>query len=378
VTHVPPVSSLIFVVILAVWAVYLVQHWVRRRDHLATARSVDRFSEAMRVLERRRALPRPDLAEAAPRAYTVSPLRPARPQVVVKRGPAGATAAPVAARLDPSRPGATAVGPTTAYRRARSAARLRATALLLGSLTLVTLVALSSTGVLPLWWAYVGIGALAASVLAVRHSVARTRARSRRSHRPAARPARPAQAEGRQPARQQAARPGRRPATAARPASPARPASVLPTSGRPAAAQPASPAGPATPQHAFARQSLAVTTRTARRSVSPAALYDIVEVEAALDPRPGTAGATADADRAHLARAGGYEQPTSDPRGARPGDEADGTWEPVPVPPPTYTLKARAGRGGQAPTGSAELPADGAVMALDEEFEDLPHVDRVG
>ena len=53
----PPLSSLIFVVILAVWAVYLVQHWVRRRDHLATARSVDRFSEAMRVLERRRALP---------------------------------------------------------------------------------------------------------------------------------------------------------------------------------------------------------------------------------------------------------------------------------------------------------------------------------
>nr|MDQ2758229.1 hypothetical protein [Actinomycetota bacterium] len=46
-------GSLIFLLIVAVWAVYLVQHWIRRRDHLATARSVDRFSDAMRVLERR-------------------------------------------------------------------------------------------------------------------------------------------------------------------------------------------------------------------------------------------------------------------------------------------------------------------------------------
>lgn len=43
-------SSLIFVVVVAVWALYLVQHWVRRREYLATARSVDRFSEAIRLL----------------------------------------------------------------------------------------------------------------------------------------------------------------------------------------------------------------------------------------------------------------------------------------------------------------------------------------
>ncbi|KNX38043.1 hypothetical protein [Luteipulveratus halotolerans] len=46
-------SSLIFLVIVIIWAAYLLQHWVRRREHLATARSVDRFSEGMRVLERR-------------------------------------------------------------------------------------------------------------------------------------------------------------------------------------------------------------------------------------------------------------------------------------------------------------------------------------
>jgi hypothetical protein len=49
-------SSLIFLVIVAIWVAYLIQHWVRRREHLATARSVDKFSEAMRVLERRNSL----------------------------------------------------------------------------------------------------------------------------------------------------------------------------------------------------------------------------------------------------------------------------------------------------------------------------------
>ena len=57
-------SSLIFLVIVAIWVAYLVQHWVRRREHLATARSVDKFSEAMRVLERRNPLPTTTLARA--------------------------------------------------------------------------------------------------------------------------------------------------------------------------------------------------------------------------------------------------------------------------------------------------------------------------
>ena len=57
-------SSLIFVAIIAIWAAFLVQHWVRRREALATARSVDRFSEAIRLLDRTPARvsaePRPD------------------------------------------------------------------------------------------------------------------------------------------------------------------------------------------------------------------------------------------------------------------------------------------------------------------------------
>ncbi len=46
-------SSLIFVVVIAIWATYLLFHVTRRREHLATARNVDRFSAHMRVLQRR-------------------------------------------------------------------------------------------------------------------------------------------------------------------------------------------------------------------------------------------------------------------------------------------------------------------------------------
>jgi hypothetical protein len=75
-------SSLIFLVIVAIWVAYLVQHWVRRREHLATARSVDKFSEAMRVLERRNPLPTTALAQG-PRPSSTS-ARDSRPEVVVK------------------------------------------------------------------------------------------------------------------------------------------------------------------------------------------------------------------------------------------------------------------------------------------------------
>ena len=106
-------SSLIFLILIAIWAAYLLQHWVRRREHLATARSVDRFSDAMRVLERRTPLPDVDLSAPSPRSYTVSPARPSRPEVVVKRAQSLRTSAP-------TRPAATvndaAVRPTRFFR----------------------------------------------------------------------------------------------------------------------------------------------------------------------------------------------------------------------------------------------------------------------
>ncbi len=50
-------SGLIFLVIVGIWAAYFTQYWIRRREHLSTARTMDRFSESMRVLARRSPLP---------------------------------------------------------------------------------------------------------------------------------------------------------------------------------------------------------------------------------------------------------------------------------------------------------------------------------
>jgi hypothetical protein len=85
-----PVSSLIFVVIVAIWAAYLVQHWARRREDAAATRSVDGFSEAMRVLEKRPSLPSAELSTPRPHSYAVKPARVGGPTVDVKRAvPAG-------------------------------------------------------------------------------------------------------------------------------------------------------------------------------------------------------------------------------------------------------------------------------------------------
>jgi hypothetical protein len=87
-----PVSSLIFVVIVAIWAAYLVQHWARRREDAAATRSVEGFSEAMRVLEKRPALPAADLSTPRPHSYAVKPARVGGPTVDVKRAvPAGSS-----------------------------------------------------------------------------------------------------------------------------------------------------------------------------------------------------------------------------------------------------------------------------------------------
>ena len=96
-----PVSSLIFVVIVAIWAAYLVQHWARRREDAAATRSVDGFTQAMRVLEKRRALPATELSTPRPHSYAVKPATTGRPTVDVKRAvPAGSTrrSSPLVAR----------------------------------------------------------------------------------------------------------------------------------------------------------------------------------------------------------------------------------------------------------------------------------------
>ena len=150
-------SSLIFLVLIAIWAAYLLQHWVRRREHLATARSVDRFSDAMRVLERRSPLPEFDLSAPRPRSYAITPARPSRPEVVVKRAHSmrlDAPTAPAAAVTD------AAVRPTRVFHilAGVSARRVRGLSLLASLSLLLVVSPLAAFSVLP-WWSIPGAAA---------------------------------------------------------------------------------------------------------------------------------------------------------------------------------------------------------------------------
>jgi hypothetical protein len=194
-------SSLIFLVLLGVWAAYFVQYWVRRRDHVATARSVEQFSEAMRVLERRDPLPRTDLSEPAPRSYSVHPSRSARPQVLVKRavameagaiGAPGITerigdgpdaVAPVAASARPGRSPSTSTSSAPAGQSRRTAPvatrprvspsrRVRGLLFLAALAELLVIAPLVALGMLPVW-------ALAPAVVAVGLALAFVRSGAR-------------------------------------------------------------------------------------------------------------------------------------------------------------------------------------------------------
>ncbi|MER7073520.1 hypothetical protein [Terrabacter sp. NPDC000476] len=213
-----PVSSLIFVVIVAIWAAYLVQHWVRRREDAAATRSVDGFTEAMRVLEKRPLLPSTELRPPRPHSYAVQPARTARPTVDVKRAvPAGSSRRssplvarrpePVAAGHAPhaevdrmpstmararrqEHPGATRPGAPAARRVSLAQRRLRA-ALLLASLAWVPVsVVLAVTGVL-LWvsvpFALVTVGAVLFWLRAEAQADRRRAADAGRGRRPRAR-----------------------------------------------------------------------------------------------------------------------------------------------------------------------------------------------
>ena len=148
-------SSLIFLVLIAIWAAYLLQHWVRRREHLATARSVDRFSDAMRVLERHSALPEFDLSAPRPRSYAISPARPSRPEVVVKRAHSVRPDAPTALAAAVSD---AAVRPTRVFHflAGVSARRVRGFSLLASLSLLLVVSPLAALSVLP-WWSIPGV-----------------------------------------------------------------------------------------------------------------------------------------------------------------------------------------------------------------------------
>jgi hypothetical protein len=183
-------SSLVFVAIVGIWAAFLVQHWVRRRETMATARSVDRFSESIRMLDRQPVVPspspRPDL-----RVYAVASPFVARRAVApgTVGGPAGA-GRPVQTRPAPTTGAGPApgVGARPAYARpgARSrsrrqilARRIRGLAFLAVAALVPVSIVLSAIGVL-LWPSVaVSVVALAVGVFLLRYGAVRERTRRR-------------------------------------------------------------------------------------------------------------------------------------------------------------------------------------------------------
>ena len=306
-----PASSLIFVIIVAIWAAYLLQHFARRRENAAAARSVDGFSEAMRVLEKRPVLPPAELAPPRPHSYSVTPARIARPTIDVKRAaPVGATRshAPLLARPSDALEPATHHEPEPVHERGRRAPavsltqrRLRAALLLLSLLWVPVSTVLAATGVIR-WLSVPFAGLTFAAVLVwLRTEVQADKLRAARRH------------------VQQRARGRRRPA----------PAPVL-------SSDDTQVIGP--------EVAASIATALAMDAREAAAAH------AATTAHGATAGHPATAAPAAAAKAGSAAYDVFDAQAESlevtvedaPGVHADGTWSPVPVPTPTYAMKSKA------------------------------------
>ena len=307
-------SSLIFVLLLGVWAAYFVNYLVRRRDHLSTARSVDQFSSAMRVLDRRdsAAPSTPVAAEpAGPRAYAVHPARSASAgsPVVTERVAPGAASRPVRSvrpQISPSR-------------------RVRGITLLAVAAALLISLPLALFSVLAAWAPLVPLAALGASLAWVRSGV-RAQASLTRAHR--RRQAELARLRTTAPVTVPAARRG---ATATRPAPTATTATAADVATGATASAPVEPAVPA------------VVASVEAPAVEPAAVVAPVAA-APLATQP----------------AAEVMVPILDE------DDMPLTWDPVPVPRPTYTMKAMAPRPEVEP---AEVTATPALAERQSESE---------
>ena len=323
-------SSLIFLVLLGVWAAYFAQYWLRRRDHLATARSVEQFSEAMRVLERRPALPRTDLSEPAPRSYAVHPARTARPQVIVKRAvpaeplPTSDCDRRVSRAPKPSNDARRSVPHgVRPRRRPRPSRRVRGLALL-GSLVALpvigTLVALS---ILPLWAPAPAGAVVVAAFLWVRSAV-------RAEHAERALTAAPRR------------RPVQRPSSSMSPAAePAPRRGEEAVDGAVADVTTAHGGAAAAPNTVDAVAPAQVPERVSARSAR------VGQVDVAVsEPSTGTDGGRVTVPEA-LAE---VMVPIVDE------DDIPDTWDPVPVPRPTYTMKAKAERAEVEPAATTPDP----------------------
>ncbi len=172
-------SGVIFVFIIAMWAVYFVPRWLRRYEELSEARSVERFSRAMRILSRKDPTPdqryvvmprRPDEeSEREPRRGRLRRLSPLRPVRALRRG--------LAARRDrlARRPASRPVRTATIVARRR-----RVVSALVLLLVVTVVLSLSPVAALPWWSPLVVVGLLLLDVVHLRMQ-ARRRAELTRS-----------------------------------------------------------------------------------------------------------------------------------------------------------------------------------------------------
>lgn len=355
-------SSLIFLAIVVIWAAYLLQHWIRRREALATARSVDQFSDAMRVLERRehrvegvaeQTSDSPHASRTSAPQVSESGPRPSLRAGTVMTGetPPPPTHQPVG-NADEAQSSATeklaTAGNTSAEAVQRfsnfaahaGSPKFRAIALI-GSLSvLIITVVCAPFGAVP-WWSPVLMLAVSGGVFWwCRASAMAASAGKRRSG-----------------------------ATSAqRPMATARKGEGVPLPKR----KPTAPTAPA---------EVPLAKATMPEPVAPQApvaageqVFDVIAADAPVARPP-----------VELPHAPVAQQPV-----ARVSVEQDAPdeWQPVAVPRPTYTMKERAPeRPQQAPAATSnhqsyddvaneDLPFDG--LALDQDLDDLPSVFRAG
>ncbi|MFC8501173.1 hypothetical protein ACFUC1_02355 [Pedococcus sp. NPDC057267] len=342
-------SSLIFVVIIGVWAAYFIQYWVRRREHLATAQSVDQFSESMRVLERRN--PQPVTGAAGGPDAQATTAHAAYSQLLLRRAATTQVAAPSgpAEDVEAGRPRAG----EPAGRPAATARRTRALVMLGALSTAVVTFPLLALSLLPLWTLLVPVLSIAGSFAWARAS-ARAEQRARRA---SGRPQRRAgdASVGQAAPERVGARRQPEPSAAwyaesseTKAGRPRRHAADEPV-GAPAVAAGAAATGSTTAEASAAvdaEASAAVDAeRTQERPVARGSeLYDVQAVEAAHTTR---------SDRS--VEVAPVEELVVPARPLVDEDDIPLTWDPVPVPRPTYTMKARVTR--PAPT-SADLVGD--------------------
>ncbi|MBB2986017.1 hypothetical protein [Terracoccus luteus] len=324
-------GSLIFVVIVAIWAAFLVQHWVRRREHAAAARSADAFSAGMRVLQRRSSAAR---ASVTPARSPLSARSGSRRQVAAVPSVTGSPAArPETSRPTTARPQTAEVPPMTPPRRPSTVRpegptlgqrRLRAGLLLAALLWVPVSVVLVATGTLT--WISIPFSLLtvAAVVVWLRTEAASDRARSRDEY-------------------------------------------VVDDAAD--AFVPSVDDTQAVASHLYARPS-----QTGRSSAAPA------ESPAASSPSPAVSSASKPFDlQAETAAASARPTgpSTGSPaapavQGSEVAEPAAGTWSPVPVPRPTYTLKAKA----EPRLTENGIPAD--VFATPEFADEADELDERG